>query len=236
MTSCPSDGSDRLSDGYRHPGAHRRRRRRAGRDRLVTLVAWARQARRGLDAAGAGLRDSARTTCRVARQGDALAGRDLRWHFIGGLQSNKVKYWSARALVTRRRASLLDEIARVRPARLVTDVRRGERRNEDTKSGWPRPTEALVRRRRAPGRAPAGLMGIPPFVEPEPCGPLPAPAPPARRPGRRVPALGRPSASLSMGMSSDLEVAVEEGPLRGVGTDCSGSRRRRVIPSCLHRN
>ena len=210
--------------------------RACGRDPAsVTLVGVGKtQPVEALGAAwDAGLRDFGENYVQEWRaKADALVGRDLRWHFIGGLQSNKVKYLVGRVHLIHSvdRASLLDEIA-VRSARagLVTgillEVNVG---NEETKSGCAEAElEALAARAAAsPGVRLRGLMGIPPFLAPE------AVRPHFRRLrdlrdglAARLPHLGPAFRELSMGMSADLEVAVAEGAtFVRVGTDLFGAR------------
>jgi len=239
MTSSPSDVPALPQVAARLAAVRARidaAARRAGRDPAeVTLVGVGKtHAPELLDAAWAsGLRDFGENYVQEWRaKADALAERDLRWHFIGGLQSNKVKYLVGRVHLVHSvdRASVLDEIAaRSERAGLVTgvliEVNVG---NEDTKSGC---AEAdlpglLARAVSLPGVSVRGLMGIPPFLDAE-----------AVRPHFRrlrelrdqmrggVPGLGEGFRELSMGMSSDLEVAIAEGAtLVRVGTDLFGAR------------
>ena len=210
--------------------------RACGRDPAsVTLVGVGKtQPAPALDAAwDAGLRDFGENYVQEWRaKADLLAHRELRWHFIGGLQSNKVKYLVGRVHLVHSvdRASLLDEIA-ARSARaglttgILIEVNVG---NELTKSGCAESElEGLAARAASlPGVSLRGLMGIPPFLAPEEVRPH------FRHLRRlrdglaaRLPQLGPAFAELSMGMSSDLEVAVEEGAtFVRVGTDLFGAR------------
>jgi pyridoxal phosphate enzyme (YggS family) len=160
-----------------------------------------------------------------------LAGSGLRWHLVGHLQSNKA----------RRAAGLFDLVQSVDSLDLATRLAglgAGRRRpvralvqvdlaGEETKFGLPEaellPTlEAL---RGLEGISIEGLMVLPPLFE----------DPEAARPFfRRLRELRDRAAAadllaareLSMGMSHDLEVAVEEGAtMVRVGTAIFGERR-----------
>ncbi len=140
-------------------------------------------------------------------------------HFIGRLQSNKVRplagivdVWET---VDRRR--LVDELARRAPG--ATVLVQVDATDEPGKGGCP-PGEvaALVQAAAGAGLVVDGLMTVGPTVG----------GPEAARPGfrttrRLVDELGL--RTCSMGMSADLEVAVEEGSTRvRVGTALFGPR------------
>ncbi|MCA9718470.1 MAG: YggS family pyridoxal phosphate-dependent enzyme [Myxococcales bacterium] len=163
----------------------------------------------------------------------ALAGDDeLRWHFIGALQTNKVKLVVGHALIhTVDRARLLDAIERRARALGVTQRVLVELQlaPEEGKAGL-RADElpALLDRFAACERVRCcGLMIIPPPGEPEETRPYFAEL---RRLRDRL--AGTPRANvelreLSMGMSADFEIAIEEGAtLIRVGTALFGSRPR----------
>ena len=153
---------------------------------------------------------------------DALADLDgLRWHFIGSLQTNKVKILAGRvaAIHTVDRVELAREIskrfaARGATARVFLEVNTG---GEETKSGCaPGDAAALAEAVRAlPAIAVAGLMCIPPLdADPRPH-------------FRALRALrdGLGLAELSMGMSADWRIAIEEGSTCvRIGTAIFGSR------------
>jgi pyridoxal phosphate enzyme (YggS family) len=131
------------------------------------------------------------------------AGLSPRWHFIGGLQRNKVKLLVGRVHLwqTVDRKALVDEIAKRTPgARILVQV---NTTGEDQKSGCqPVDTAALVDRGRTAGLAVEGLMTIGPTGGGDP------------RPSFDVlRELGRQNEvrQLSMGMSADYELAVEAG-------------------------
>lgn len=131
-------------------------------------------------------------------------GERPRWHFIGGLQSNKVKLLAGVVHLwqTVDRSSLAEAIARRDPgARILVQV---NTTGEAQKSGCqPGEAPALVARARELGLDVAGLMTIGPTeagVDPRPC-------------FARLRDLGAVCEvrELSMGMSADFEAAVAEG-------------------------
>ncbi len=162
----------------------------------------------------------------------AALGVVPRWHFIGGLQSNKVRAVAplVHAVHSIDRPSLADELARRtsadRPLDAWIEVAIA---GEAQKSGAaPAELEALCRRLMdAPGLRLRGLMCVPPVVD----------DPEASRPYFRAlrglrdrlrASLAAPAGvldGLSMGMSYDLEVAIEEGAtVVRVGTALFGAR------------
>jgi pyridoxal phosphate enzyme (YggS family) len=143
--------------------------------------------------------------------------RDARWHLIGHLQSNKAKLAlenadSFQALdgerllreITRRAATL----GRREPWRVFIQVNLD---GEESKAGIaPSELDELARATRAePAVSLAGLM----------CIPRPRESAEAMRPAfrelarlaRGLSAPGQPPLELSMGMSEDFEIAIEEG-------------------------
>lgn len=204
---------------------------RAGRD--VTLVAVSkRHPPEAIRAAyEAGQRDFGENYAQELRDKRAALADldDLRWHYIGALQSNKVKYVVGTALVqTVDRASIVSALdARalregVQQAVLV-EVNLGE----DQKAGALPSAVPELLDAFAPCEALrcVGLMVIPPAGDPE-----------ATRPHFRALAelshtlrgTPRPRVELnqlSMGMSSDYAVAIEEGAtIVRVGTAIFGPR------------
>jgi pyridoxal phosphate enzyme (YggS family) len=153
---------------------------------------------------------------------DALADLpDLRWHFVGSLQTNKVKYLAGRVHASHAvdREELAREISRRfaqkgAVARVLLEVNTG---GEATKGGCPpAAAPALAEAVRAlPAVELAGLMCIPP--------PEDDPRPHFQLLRRLRDALGL--RELSMGMSADWRVAVEEGAtLVRIGTAVFGER------------
>ena len=157
-----------------------------------------------------------------AKATELAALSDLEWHFIGHLQRNKVKaVLRARPVVhTVDSTRLADELAQRATggrARVLLQVNVAR---EPQKSGAaPEELDALVAHARAlPALDVLGLMLIPPESG--------DPRPHFR--ALRALAERHGLAELSMGMSSDLDVAVEEGAtLVRVGTAIFGPRALR---------
>jgi len=158
----------------------------------------------------------------------------VEWHFIGALQSNKVKYLSGKVGLIHSvdRLSLAGEIDRQwcklgRVADILIQVNLG---GEESKSGAEEKSlEPLVRQVAALSHLRIrGLMSLPPwFEDPEEVRPY---FRRLRELAGEISALGLPGvemAELSMGMSHDFEVAIEEGAtLVRVGTAIFGKRER----------
>jgi pyridoxal phosphate enzyme (YggS family) len=154
----------------------------------------------------------------------AITGTDVRWHFVGRLQTNKVRAVAAVVDVwhTIDRVPLGEEVAKRAPgATVLVQVNVSD---EAQKGGCsPRDLTGLVGRLRRLDLEVAGLMAIGASGPPE-----------AARPGFRLlrglaDGLGLPERS--MGMSGDLEVAIEEGStIVRVGRALFGERPR---PSAL---
>ena len=164
-----------------------------------------------------------------------LADLPATWHLVGHLQGNKAR----RAAGLFHAVDSLDGLDLARRLDAAVAARSGEASGgtvrvllevrlapEETKGGVePADLEPLARGVRAlPSLSLAGLMCIPPFAE----------NPEAMRPFfRRLrelrdalqDALGAPLPALSMGMSHDFEVAIEEGATEiRVGTALFGAR------------
>ncbi len=161
---------------------------------------------------------------------DELSDLNLNWHYIGGLQRNKVKYLAGRIalLHTLDSTKLLAEVVKqsekkdvVTPCLIEVNVG-----GEQSKSGIA--PEALAELVQATVNEPRvqlrGLMSIPPFHDE---------AEAMRRYHQTLrqardemqERFGCSLPVLSMGMSNDLEVAIEEGStLVRVGTDLFGPR------------
>ncbi len=179
------------------------------------------------EAVEAGHRDFGENYVQEAREKLPAFGPEIRWHFIGHLQSNKARnVVGAFALIhSVDSETLAGEIQkRAAAAGIVQDVLIEVRLDPAaTKTGVePEALDRLVDRvRTLPNVRLLGLMGMPPlFADPEDARPgfrllrelLDAVPPESRR-------------ELSMGMSSDFEVAIEEGAtLVRVGTAIFGPR------------
>ncbi|MHB8465250.1 MAG: YggS family pyridoxal phosphate-dependent enzyme [Acidimicrobiales bacterium] len=149
----------------------------------------------------------------------AIAGGPVpRWHFIGALQRNKVAALSPHVALwqTVDRAALADAIARHAPgAEVLVQVNlTGDRRRAGCE--WSDAADLVAETRRS-GLDVRGLMGVGPDGPPELS--RPAFAALADLAGRLE------LAELSMGMTSDLDVAVAEGAtMVRVGTALFGPR------------
>ena len=177
------------------------------------------------EAHAAGQRDFGENYAQEWRdKAEALADLEgLRWHFIGALQTNKVKYLAGRvhAIHTVDRVELAREVSRRfqqkgAVARVFLEVNTG---GESSKAGCaPDAAPALAESVRAlPAIEVAGLMTIPPPDE--------DPRPHFRLLRALRDRLGL--AELSMGMSADWRIAVEEGAsVIRVGTAIFGERPR----------
>ena len=156
----------------------------------------------------------------------------VEWHFIGSLQSNKVKYLRGKVAMIHSldRLSLAEEINRQwakldRPVDVLLEVNLGD---ESSKAGTGEEEAIELVRRVAelPFLRLRGLMALPPWLDdPEEVRPY---FRRLRELARRIEALKIPGVSmaeLSMGMSNDFEVAIEEGAtLVRVGTAIFGER------------
>ena len=210
------------------PVAERLARVRAEVPAGVTLVAVSKThpAEAIREAFAAGQRDFGENYAQEWREkADALEDlAGLRWHFIGSLQTNKVKYLAGRvhAIHTVDREELAREISRRfgqkgAVARLFLEVNVG---GEGTKGGCaPADVPALAAAVRAlPAVDLVGLTCIPP--------PEDDPRPHFR--ALRALAEGLGLRELSMGMSADWRIAVEEGAtVVRVGTAIFGERPRK---------
>jgi pyridoxal phosphate enzyme (YggS family) len=201
----------------------RRRIAEAGGAERVRLLAVTKGF--GVDAVDAALRagitDIAESYAQelLAKRAEVAAG-DPTWHFIGRLQTNKVRQLVGVVDVWQSvdRATLGDELAKRSPqARVLLQVNVSD---EPQKGGCgPHEVPALVNRLRKDDLDVVGLMAIGATGEPE-----------AARPGFRL--LNRLADDLglperSMGMSADLEVAVEEGStMVRIGRALFGDRPR----------
>lgn len=213
--------------------------RRAGRSpEDVTLIAVAKtfSAEMVREAVRAGVTDIGENYVQeLLPKREALAGEPIRWHFIGHLQSNKV-----RALVpfvemihAVDRLSLAEEINRRAAAvgRVLELLVEVNTTGEQSKFGVrPEQTAALVRSLAGFDHLRiAGLMTIGPFL-PDPEGSRPM-FRTLRLLREEIASSGQANATmhhLSMGMTGDFEVAIEEGAtLLRIGTAIFGPRTKR---------
>jgi PLP dependent protein len=157
----------------------------------------------------------------------------VEWHFIGALQSNKVKYLPGRVAMIHSvdRLSLAEEIDRqwrksgLSPATILIQVNIGQ---EASKAGTEETAlEDLVRCAAAlPHLRVRGLMALPPWHDdPEAVRPYFQRLRQLAEHLRALNIAGVDMRELSMGMSHDFEVAIEEGAtLVRVGTAIFGER------------
>lgn len=161
---------------------------------------------------------------------EALAGQGLTWHFIGRLQKNKVKYLAGKfallhtidslelaSIVHKKSAAL----GLVQPVLLQVNLAQ-----EEQKAGCgPEEAEGLARAIMGlDGLRLDGLMLMPPW-DPDPEANRGLFAQARRLRDALAGDLGLALPELSMGMSHDVEQAVEEGAtLVRVGTDLFGQR------------
>jgi PLP dependent protein len=175
------------------------------------------------EAYAAGQRDFGENYAQEWRgKADALADlAELRWHFIGGLQTNKVKYLAGRVAYvhTVDREELARELSRRlaqkgAAARVLLEVNVGDEAAKEGCAPADAPRLASVVRA-LPGLELCGLMCIPPAGQ--------DPRPHFRLLRALREELGL--RELSMGMSADWQVAVEEGAtFVRVGTAIFGAR------------
>ena len=159
----------------------------------------------------------------------AVSGRNLEWHFIGPLQSNKTKPVAEHFdwVQSIDRLKIAERLSAQRPAYLapLQVCVQINVSGEASKSGCA-PDEALALCRAVaalPGLQLRGLMAIP-----EPTDDLQAQRIPFRKLRElreQICAAGLPLDTLSMGMSHDLEAAVAEGAtIVRIGTAIFGER------------
>jgi PLP dependent protein len=176
----------------------------------------------------AGLRDVGENKVQEALGKMPRVAVPLRWHLIGHLQRNKVKQIDEFDLIhSMDSARLADALAahgqsRGRPVEVLAQVNVS---GEETKGGYQ--TSMFVqeadRLRGLSGIVVRGVMTMAPFDATEPT--LRSVFAGARRCAETLRAAGHPATELSMGMSGDYEVAVEEGAtLVRLGTVLFGAR------------
>jgi pyridoxal phosphate enzyme (YggS family) len=207
-----------------------RARQRGGHGQTVTIVAVTKTY--GPDAAvaawDAGVRDVGENRVQEAQAKMAAVAVPVRWHLIGHVQRNKVRQLDAFALVhSMDSARLADAVsaygeARGRPLDVLVQVNVS---GEGTKGGYdPVSLEPEAERLRGlGGLVVRGVMTMAPFDAD--VGTLRTVFTGARRCAERLRAAGHPATELSMGMSGDYEIAVEEGAtLVRLGTVLFGAR------------
>lgn len=217
--------------------------RRTGRDPAkVTLVAVAKTfpADQIREVVRCGVRDIGENYVQeLLGKREELGAEQVRWHFVGHLQSNKVRQLAewitlVHALDSVELARELDRRA-ARAGRVVDVLVEVNTTGERTKFGLPPERTVGFVAGLAPFRnvRVAGLMTIGPFLpDPEGSRPMFRRLRDLREEAAR---LGQDNVSmehLSMGMTGDFEVAIEEGAtLVRIGTAIFGPRKKRATTS-----
>lgn len=198
-------------------------------DVLLVAVSKTVSAGRVDEALAAGVSHLGESRVQEASEKIPLVSGDATWHFVGPLQSNKARMAALLfdAVQSVDRTELVERLARAaerrdEPLEVWVQV---DMKSEATEAGRLEAARQLGHRIRDTRLRLAGLMAIPPWD------PDPEAARPWFRQLRRIrdtlageaPELG--ALGLSMGMSNDFEVAVEEGAtLVRVGTAIFGER------------
>jgi hypothetical protein len=176
----------------------------------------------------AGLRDVGENRVQEALDKMDGVGKTVRWHLIGHLQRNKAKHVTRFALVhsidSSRLADAVNEVG-CQNNRTVDVLLQVNVVGEATKGGYALDTlQAEGERLHAlAGLRVRGVMTMAPLDAEE--GTLRRVFAGARHARSVLSAAGHPAAELSMGMSNDFEVAVEEGAtLVRLGTILFGAR------------
>ena len=206
---------------------------RAGRDPAdVTLIAVskAQAVEKVAAAAAAGHLDFGENYVQEFR--DKVARYpDLRWHYIGRIQTNKIKYLvgNVHCIHSVDRLKAARQIGRRSVAAgIVTDVLAQVNIGWETSKGGFEPDSAeddIGALLEVDGVRLRGLMVVPPFLDAEDVRPFFVQLRNLRDHLQR--ALDHPLPHLSMGMSGDFEVAIEEGATHvRVGTAIFGARVR----------
>jgi PLP dependent protein len=203
---------------------------RGGHGQSVTLVAVTKtHGAEAVEAAwNAGVRDVGENKVQEAVTKMAAVEVPVRWHLIGHLQRNKVRqidgFTLVHALDSARLADALHEHG-VRRGRAVDALLQVNASGEATKGGLA-PTEVRAEAERLaamPGVRVCGVMTMAPFGAAE--GVLRATFGGAREAAGVLREVGHPADLLSMGMSEDFEIAVEEGATHvRLGTILFGAR------------
>jgi len=208
--------------------------RRAGRDpggvRLIAVTKTV-DLERLRQAVAAGHRLFGENYVQEAREKITALGPGLHWHFIGHLQSKKAKaavelFDLIHSVDRLKLAQALDQAAA--QLQKVQDILiQVNLAGEETKSGAaPEKVPDLLRDIAClPHLRVVGLMTMPPWLSAEEVRPYFRALRELRDRLREIEIVPAPLAELSMGMSGDYEVAVEEGAtLVRVGTAIFGSR------------
>ncbi len=204
--------------------------RRGGHGQAVRVIAVTKTQGTGAVEAAyrCGVEDVGENRVQEALDKQAQVTVPVRWHLIGHLQRNKVKalehFWLLHALDSRRLAEAVDGVGRGR-ARPVDVLVQVNVVGEETKGGYAladiaREAEWL---QACAGIRVVGAMTMAPFDADEAT--LRRVFAGARSAREALRAAGHAATELSMGMSGDYEIAVEEGAtMVRVGTVLFGER------------
>lgn len=205
-------------------------RTRGGHGQSVTLIAVTKtHGPEAVEAAyAAGVEDVGENRVQEAEQKMAQVSAPVRWHLIGHLQRNKARAASRFHLVhgvdsERLATALHEEVAR--QATTLDVLVQVNVSGEDSKGGFSLPELPAVAERlmHMPALRVRGAMTMAPFDAPETV--LRHVFSGARSAREALRQAGHPAEFLSMGMSGDFEVAVEEGATHvRLGTILFGSR------------
>ena len=200
----------------------------------VTLVAVTKGFPAGVvaDAVAAGAVDLGENRAQELREKAIAVSEGVRWHFIGHLQTNKVRHVVGTAVLIHSvdRPGLADAVARrARSAGMVQEVLIEVNISGEAAKHGVEPAQAVDLARRVaelPGITVKGLMAMAPLSDdPERSRPYFSDL---RAIGEDVVAAIPGATELSMGMSRDFEVAIQEGAtLVRVGEAIFGPRRPR---------
>lgn len=178
-----------------------------------------------LEAYQAGCRDFGENYVQELVEKAPALPSDIRWHFIGHLQSNKAKkvlphVSLLHTLDSVKLAKILQESAKNTGALLQVNIGR-----EPQKAGvMPEDVIPLLQELAKISFWVSGLMCIPPVLD-DPEGSRPHFAHLQKLQKQAQDALGRPLPELSMGMTGDAEVAIQEGAtMVRIGTAIFGER------------
>ncbi len=167
---------------------------------------------------------------------EQLQGRNIRWHFIGHLQSNKVKYIAPwiHLIHAVDNAGLAKEIDKrgLQAGRMIDVLVEVNTTGEESKFGVA-PEEAVkfvASLEQFKNVRVAGLMTIGPFLpDPEGSRPMFRTLRGLRDEIRRLDLPNATMKHLSMGMTGDFEVAIDEGAtIIRIGTAIFGKRSKHV--------
>jgi pyridoxal phosphate enzyme (YggS family) len=220
------DLADRLHDVRRRIDDARAR---GGRQEVTVIAVTKTLGPEAIDAAWrAGVRDIGENRVQEAMGKMAAVDVPVRWHLIGHLQRNKVKSVDAFALIhsvdSARLADALHDVG-VGRGRAVDVLLEVNTSGEASKFGWSpeglrAESERLVER---VGVRVRGVMTIAPLDASESV--LRQTFRGARAAGEVLREAGHPATELSMGMSNDYQIAVEEGAtMVRLGTILFGAR------------